>query len=165
MKLYDELLKEFQEKKTHAEYVADINLKNALSIEEIKKSYDTIRSLQLDYAKAKFNKKSTTKIISSIKKEKRNLNKILKSYNIDVTTLKPQYSCKKCNGAGIINNELCDCFKSELSKKLLINCGLNYNNLPDFDNMSYDIVKNNEEKDKYIKTCELFKKYISKLKE
>ena len=163
MKMYDELLKDFKEKKSHAEYIADINLKNALSHNDLKTSYDTIRSLQLDYAKARFTKKDTTEIADSIRKEKENLNKILKKHNIDTTTLKPQYECKRCNDTGIINNEMCDCFKAELSKKLLVNCGLNYNNLPDFDKMSYDIVKNQEEKDRYIKTCELFKKYISKL--
>ena len=165
MKIHDELLKEFKDKKIHVEYIADINLKNALSHKDIKESYDKIRSLQLDYAKAKFIKNDTLKIVEKIKNEKENLKTLLKKHNIDAATLKPQYACKNCNDQGIINNKMCDCFKKELSKKLLLNCGLDYNNLPDFDKMSYDIIKNQEEKERYIKICELFKKYIVKLKE
>ena len=163
MKMYDELIKEFKDRKTHAEYIADVNLKKALSHSDLKKSYDLIRSLQLEYAKAKFNKKDITKIAENIKTEKENLNKILKKYHIEKSSLKPQYTCKKCNDLGVVNNELCNCFKKELSVKLLSNCGLNYNNLPDFDKMSYDIVTNKDDKDRYIRTCELLKKYVIKI--
>lgn len=165
MQMYDTLLKEFKDKKLKAEYEADINLKNALSNNEFKNCYNKIRSLQLDYAKAQYSSKDTSEIISEIKVEKENLQKIIKKLHIDTNTLKPQYTCKKCKDLGKIGHEYCDCFKSELSKRLLLNCGLDYNNLPDFDKMSYDIVKNEKQKDNYRKACELFKKYISKLKE
>ena len=165
MQIHDTLLKEFKDKKLKTEYDADVNLRYALSNPEFKQSYNKVRSLQLDYAKAQYQNKDTEEIKKQILSEKENLNKIVKKLNIDTTTLKPQYACKKCEDLGLINGKYCDCFKAELSKRLLLNCGLDYNNLPDFDKMSYDIVKNNEYKDKYRQVCELLKKYISKLKE
>ena len=165
MEMYDNLLKEFKNKKLEAEYLADVNLRNAMTNVEFKNTYNHIRSLQLNYAKAQYSGKPIEEIKQNILSAKTKLKEIAKKLNIDTNTLKPQYSCKKCNDLGLINSEYCDCFKKELSKRLLENCGLNYDNLPDFDNMSYDIVKDGIQKDKYVKTCELFKKYISKLKE
>ena len=163
--MYDTLLKEFKSKKLEAEYNADINLRDALAHHEFKDTYNLVRSLQLDYAKAQYNGKPTSEIKQNILSAKSKLKEIAKKLNINTDILKPQYSCSKCNDLGLTNGEYCDCFKQELSKRLLLNCGLDYNNLPDFDKMSYDIVKDNTQKDKYIKTCELFKKYISKLKD
>lgn len=165
MKIEQNLLKEFKDKKLKAEYDADINLRYALSNPEFKLSYNKIRSLQLDYAKAQYQNKDGKEIKNEIIKEKENLNNIVKKYSIDTTTLKPQYNCKKCKDEGVVNGIACDCFKQELSKRLLLNCGLNYNDLPDFDNMSYEIVKNIEYKDKYQQVCKLLKEYISKLKD
>jgi len=165
MEMYNNLLKEFKIKKQEAEYLADVNLRNAMANTEFKTAYNLVRSLQLDYAKAQYSNKPTEEIKQNIISTKSKLKDIAKKLNIDTNTLKPQYSCNKCNDLGLINGEYCDCFKKELSKRLLENCGLDYNNLPDFDTLSYDIVKNITHKDKYIKTCELFKKYISKLNE
>lgn len=165
MEMYDALLKEFKNKKQEAEYTADVNLRAAMTNADFKQTYNLVRSLQLDYARAQYSNSSTEDIKKNILSAKAKLKDIAKKLNIDTNTLKPNYSCNKCNDSGIINGVYCDCFKKELSKQLLENCGLNYNNLPDFDTLSYDIVKNNAQKDKYIKTCELFKKYIGKLKE
>ena len=165
MQIHNTLLKEFKDKKLKTEYDADVNLRYALSNPEFKQSYNKVRSLQLDYAKAQYQNKDTKEIKKQILNEKENLNKIVKKLNIDTTTLKPQYSCKKCEDLGLINGKYCDCFKAELSKRLLLNCGLDYNNLPDFDKMSLDIVKNTQQETDYINTCKIFKSYVHKLKE
>ena len=65
---------------------------------------------------------------------------------------------------GFINNTPCECFNTELSKKLLVNSGLNYNNLPSFDNITYDIIVDEIQKKNYATCCKIFKEYVSKLK-
>lgn len=164
MKLIDQVMKEFQDKKLTNETQADTNLRNALNNPEFKNAYNLIRSLQLDYAKLKYASKDTSKVLNEIKIAKETLRNTADKLSIDTSTLKPNYDCKLCKDTGKIGNEYCQCFKSALSKTLLINCGLDYNNLPDFDNMSYEIVKNPPQKTQYMKLCEIFKNYVSKLK-
>ena len=165
MELKDTLLKQFKDAKLKAEYDAEINLKFAFDKNpEFKRSYDKIRTLQLDYAKAKFSKLDTSAIANEIKTEKENLHKIANEKKIDLHSLKPQYKCSKCKDTGILNGTNCECFNSELSKKILELNGLNYNNLPDFDTITYDIIKDENQKKTYQKLCRIFKEYISKLK-
>lgn len=159
------LKKEFLEKKIKCEYDAEINLKLAFEkYPTFKNSYDKIRSLQLEYAKLTYQNIDVKEVLGKIKKEKENLHSIAKNNNIDLTSLKPNYSCKKCNDLGFINNTPCECFNSELSKKLLQNSGLNYNNLPDFDNIKFDILLDQNQKKNYMMCCKVFKEYVSKLK-
>lgn len=164
MNIKETLKKEFLERKLKCEYDADVNLSAAFAkYPEFKNSYNTIRSLQLDYAKLKYNNQNTSDIVQKIRDEKTNLHTIANKNNIPLETLKPQYNCKKCNDLGFINNEPCECFNTELSKKLLINSGLNYENLPDFDSMKFDIITDQTQQKYYIRFCELLKEVISKL--
>ena len=165
MDIKELLKKEFLDKKLKCEYDAEINLNQAFkSYPDFKTSYDTIRSYQLDYAKLKYQNLDTKEVLEKIKKEKENLHNIAKKYSIDLSSLKPNYSCKKCNDLGFVNNELCECFNSELSKKLLVNSGLNYSNLPDFESMKFDIITDENQRKNYTTCCKIFKEYISKLK-
>ena len=138
----EKLLKQFADNKLKVEYDAEINLKFAFDRHpEFKASYDRIRGLQLDYAKAKFEKNDTLKIAEAIKSEKANLHKIAEEQNINLLDLKPKYNCLKCKDSGKVGNEYCECFNTEMSKAILTLNGLNYNNLPDFDDMDFSIIK------------------------
>ncbi len=165
MDIKEILKKEFKERKLKAEYNADINLTKVFDqFPEFKNLYNSIRSLQLDYAKLKYSGQDTIKVVESIKKLKADLKAFANSHNIDLTTLKPQYNCNKCKDSGIINNTPCECFNAELSKALLGASGLQYSNLPDFDTMSYDIISDPKQKQNYSVCCNIFKEYIAKLK-
>ena len=164
MNIKDTLKKEFLERKLATEYSADVNLDTAfVRCPAFKESYNKIRSLQLDYAKLKYQNKDVTDILNSIKNEKNNLHKIADENYIIISELKPNYRCSKCKDLGFINNSPCECFNSELSKKLLINSGLNFNDLPDFNTIQFDIIHDDNQKKNYIACCNIFKEYVAKL--
>ena len=165
MDIKEQLKKAFLERKLQHEYDAEVNLNSAFKhFPEFKKSYDTIRSYQLDYAKLKYQNLDTAEVLNNIKKEKENLHNLAKNNKIDLSALKANYTCKKCGDLGFIGNSPCECFNSELSKKLLVNSGLDYKNLPDFDNIKFDIISDENQKKNYTACCKIFKEYINKLK-
>jgi len=164
MSIKDALQKEFQIKRNEAQVAADINMKNAMNIEDFKNTFNNIRAIQFEIAKCEFLQNDTTPLIEKLKSEKEKLKDVLEKNNIDSFSLKPQYECNKCKDTGRINGEDCECFKKALSEKLIGQSGLNIKTLPDFDNMCYDIVKNPSHKASYVKASEIFKKYIERLK-
>ena len=164
MNIKDTLKKEFLERKLTIEYNADVNLSTAFAkYPSFKESYNKIRTLQLDYAKLKYQNQDISNVLNSIKIEKQNLYKIAEENNINIADLKPNYSCGKCKDLGFINNTPCECFNSELSKKLLLHSGLNFRDLPDFESMKFDIIKDDNQKKNYVTCCNIFKEYVSKL--
>ena len=163
-KIYKDLLKTFQDKKLQIESNATYNMNQALNIEDIKNSYNKCNSLIIEIAKTEYNNKDSKKLKEEFKKEKENLHKILAKNNINPKSLKPQYSCKICKDEGMINGQFCDCFKKAFTLNLLKESGLSDKNLPDFNNITFDIITNEKQKKQYVAMCDKLKNFVSKLK-
>ena len=116
------LLKEYEQKKVHAEIEAE-KRKEALydKIPELRKLEEEINSYAILTAKNILNKnnyslKSLSDKIKTLKEQKE---KILKENNIDANYLKPFYECSLCNDTGYIQKdnyktEMCSCLKQKL---------------------------------------------------
>lgn len=50
-----------------------------------------------------------------------NFNRFCTENKIDLTSVEPQYNCRKCMDTGIINNKYCECFNQKLAQKLAEN--------------------------------------------
>ena len=118
--------------------VADENLRIVLENDEIKKMYDDCNSLKFEIAKSLYEKKDTTKLIKKYNTTRNKLHTTLKENNFDKNTLKPNYTCKKCNDTGVSDNKRCVCFNKLLNKHLLTLSGIN-KNLPSFDKIDYSV--------------------------
>lgn len=161
MNAIEKVKENFKQKKIDAEYQANINKFKVLDNPEYKKLYNECKVFALNVAKAEYNNQNATTVRQAFKKQKDLLYSKLKNEGIDINSLYPNYSCKKCNDSGVINGEYCECFKKALSETLLNESGLSDNNLPDFDKMSSDIVKNKAQKQEYDGVCNILKEYIN----
>ena len=151
----------FRQKKIDAEYQANLNKFKVLENPEFKDLYNTCKTLSLEVAKAEYSGSDASKIRSKFKNTKKELYSQLKKAGVDIQNLYPKYECPKCKDTGNINGEYCECFKKALSQELIKESGLSDTNLPDFDKISYDIVKNKQQKENYITICKLLKDYIN----
>lgn len=161
MNAIEKVKESFKQKKIDAEYQANINKFKVLDNPEYKKLYNECKVFALNVAKAEYNNQNATAVRQAFKKQKDLLYSKLKNEGIDINSLYPNYSCKKCNDSGVINGEYCECFKKALSETLLSESGLSDNNLPEFDKMSSDIVKNKTQKQEYDGVCNILKEYIN----
>ena len=64
-----------------------------------------------------------------------NINKMLK--NLNISSIEPQYSCKKCNDTGIVNGKYCTCIIEIMNQLLKEESG--FNNLEEFSQARFDI--------------------------
>lgn len=151
----------FRQRKLDAEYQANINKFNVLENPEYKKLYNQCKLFALDVAKAEYGGKNASAVREAFKKQKALLYKKLTDEGIDIDSLYPKYSCPKCKDSGTINGEFCECFKKELSSELLSESGLSDNNLPTFDKISTEIVKNKKQREQYDNIVKVLKEYVN----
>ncbi len=161
MNAIEKVQNDFTQKKIDAEYTANINKFKVLENPEYKNLYNKCKLLSLDVAKAEYNNLNPKAARESFLKLKKELYSKLEKAGIDISSLYPKYECSKCKDTGIVNGEYCDCFKKALSKELLNESGLSDKNLPDFDNIKYDIVKDKTQRDNYENVAKLLKEYIN----
>ena len=152
----------FRKRRNFAKDKANYNLELCFKNENFKKSFNTVRSLQFDLAKAEENSKTAKEIEIKIEQERKVLNAELKKCGFKKEQLKPQYSCPKCNDLGFVNGKECSCYKLEKNKIYLAECGINKQTLPTFKTANFDIFENETETKKLY---ELAQNYILKFNE
>lgn len=161
MDAIEKVTESFKKKKLDAEYEANLNKLKIFENKEIKDLYNKCKTLALEIAKAEYNHKDTKASREAFKKSKDTLYKKLKTMNVDIMSLYPKYECEKCKDTGKVKGEFCECFKKALSKELLLQSGLSDNNLPDFDTLKTDIIKNKQQKSEYDTISKTLREYIN----
>ena len=119
------------------------------------KAYDSKLQALKDKKFANLYEKYVDKLIENAKKdafgEKYDKNEVEKLKNqymlrlkeLNISSIEPHYTCKKCHDEGIIEGKYCECLKNELSKILLQRS--NFGQLEDFKKSNFQIFENKEE--------------------
>lgn len=131
------------QRKTQAENVADANLKTALENPEFKTTFNNAKSCIYEIAKAEFEKKDATKIKLEFKNLQNQLNNLLKNMGFSKTDLKPQYYCPICGDTGLVKGKPCACYKTELSRAILEETGIELQTLPKFETANFSVFDKN----------------------
>ena len=152
-------------RKSNAEKQADLNLQELLKNEEVKKLYVTCKSLMVDIAKADFRGEDSTKLKEKYATTKTKIQKLVKKQKIDLTSIKPKYTCDKCRDTGRLGKLDCDCLKREISNILFSQCGLNMCDMPNFSDTTFDLYKDNTTKEKVEHLYKIVESYIEKYSE
>lgn len=142
-KILNEALSIINNRGNSAEIAARTNKTEALVDERFKELYRDYVSSMIESAK------DGKKIDLSLKKA--NYEKRLKE--LGISSIEPNYSCKKCNDSGYVEGKKCDCLKAELNKIILRESG--FGSLEEFDQARFDIFENGD----------YMKKVYSKMKE
>ena len=138
MSITKEIEKIISDRKNNAEMIADQNLRKVLQDEKIASLYEKCNTLKYEIAKCSFENKDAKPLIDTYNKTRQSLHTLLNQNNIDITTLKPKYTCPLCNDTGVVNGKHCKCFNSLLNQKLLQASGIKHK-LPNFKNFDYNV--------------------------
>lgn len=114
--------------------IARQNLDKALKDKDFAKVYAEYTSLLPLVAQG-------TKSEDTLVAKKKELDACLKK--LSISSIEPDYSCKKCDDSGFIDGRYCSCLKQEISKILIKNSG--FSSLNDFSKSNFDIFSNKEE--------------------
>ena len=120
--ILNSLLKEYEQKRLHAELELEQRKESLyLKLPRLKEIENELNNYAINTAKNILNKKNTSlddlnNKINLLKKEKET---ILKNNNLDLSYLQPFYNCKLCNDTGYITNNnykttMCNCLKQRL---------------------------------------------------
>ncbi len=131
-KILNEALSIINNRGNSAEIAARANKAEALVDERFKELYRDYVSSMIESAK------EGKKIDLSLKKA--NYEKRLKE--LGISSIEPNYSCKKCNDSGYVEGKKCDCLKAELNKIILRESG--FGSLEEFDQARFDIFENGD---------------------
>ena len=137
-KIEKEIQKVIDARHDNAVRTADENVRLALENDPIKKLYNECNSLKFEIAKYSYENKDFKNIKEVYNYTRTQLHEILKKQNINIESLKPIYTCKKCNDTGWVNKKRCACFKNLLNQYLLTLSGIN-KKLPNFDKIEYSV--------------------------
>lgn len=119
-------------RKLDAERIADDNLNNVLKDDNIKVLFVRCKELVVDIARLEIDGKDATKERNEYNNNRRLLADMLKAMGVEKSSLKPNYYCKRCNDIGYIKGKECECLKTEMSKVLISNSGLDISNMAKF---------------------------------
>ncbi len=151
------LLKEYEQKKMKAEIEAE-NKKEILydKIPRLRKIDNEINSYAILVTKNILNKNNESlsdfsSKMQSLKQEKEN---ILRKNNIDVSYLKPSYSCNLCNDTGYIQkdnyrSEMCSCLKQKLLDISFNKSNMSNLNVENFANFNENLFSDEPNASKY----------------
>lgn len=153
------------QKRMYAKKIADEYLEKCLEISEFKEVYEKYQDLRITYSKNLANNKldECAKNKNQLKELKEKMQKIMQQNNIDAKLLKPKYECDKCSDMGYVDGEKCSCFKRELSNKLIEASGLNKSKLPKFDDINFNLVPDQKQRENLQKIASLLKTFCDKI--
>ncbi len=92
-------------------------------VEELKKDpefcslYNDYTRKNIEYLKSKYEQEDV-ELKHQVQDIKQKLEKYLSDRNIDKSRLNPKYECPICNDTGVVGGRICNCFLSELNKKI-----------------------------------------------
>ncbi len=155
----------YTQKRMHSQKLADEYLEKCLNITEFKNIYEKYQDLRIAYSKNLASNKldECEKNKSQIKELKEKMQIVMQEKNIDAKLLKPNYDCEKCNDSGFIDGKKCACFKKELSNKLIEASGLHKSKLPRFDDVNYNLVPDQKQRENLQKISSLLKTFCDKI--
>lgn len=151
--------KNILKRKLQAEMLADENLNNALQDEEIKILFVKCKRLIVEIARLEVDGKDSKEKRDEYNQTREMLAEELKSNNIDKSTLKPNYVCKKCNDSGYVKGVECDCLKLEISRELIKASGIDINSFAKF-NDDYSIF---DDPKKVKQIYDMMRKFIDEI--
>lgn len=148
-KILKELSSEFLAKKQLAEKQAENNLFYALKNQDYAYLDSQVNVLTIEIAKAEFenNQAQATKLRKQKETLQAEQEKMLNSMGLTLKALKPNYACNKCCDTGFIKGKPCDCFKIELSNKLLAQSNIKFENLANFNKSNFEVFSEKYKKD------------------
>ena len=150
--------KRILKRKLNAEEIADRNLSIALKDENVRVLFVRCKELVVEIAKLEVSGKDATKERNEYNEKRLLLAEVLKSMNVDKSTLKPQYTCPKCKDSGYVSGVECECLKREISLELISQSGVNIANMATFTD-DFTIFDNPKKvKDLYLKMKEFVDK-------
>lgn len=159
--LYMIVKSEFMEKKAKAESIAYQNLQNAKKNPEFNQLFRKERALIFEIAKNKSQNISDKSLIKELEEVKKQKLAVLKSMNIDQSSLLPKYSCNTCNDTGVISNgRPCDCFTKVLKERLIKQSSMPLSSLHDFTEFNEKIAKNTEHQEQLAKLKKTMQDWI-----
>ncbi len=125
-------------------------------VEELKKDpefcslYNDYTRKNIEYLKSKYEQEDV-ELKHQVQDIKQKLEKYLSDRNIDKSRLNPKYECPICNDTGVVGGRICNCFLSELNKKISLSSSsqtgfkafdlCDESKLNSNDKKAYDIVK------------------------
>ena len=128
---------------------------------DLKKLYDERRLLVLEITKEnlkKTGKKAKEKYSQLSEKLRDKINEL----NIDKDEILPKYDCEKCKDVGFINGKPCECLNKRIYDLQLKNNGFNSEDLPTFETVKFDIVKDKKEKEVQTGAYNVLEKIVTK---
>lgn len=151
------LLKEYEQKKLHAEIDLEKRKEELYDSEpKLREIENELNTCALNTAKNILTSGSTSykdlkKKIDDLKKEKEN---ILKAKNIDSSYLKPFYECKICEDTGYIKydnykSQMCNCLKQKLLNYSFNKSNMTNLNKENFDSFNEMLFSDKVDKQKY----------------
>ena len=137
--LLNEGLNIIRKKRTIAENEAYSQKLQAMKDKTFSKLYKKYMEILVENAKKEaFGEKCDP---NELKNAKTQYMQRLKELNI--SSIDPEYTCKKCKDEGVIDGRYCDCLKKEVSKILLKKS--NFGKLEDFQKSDFEIFENKQE--------------------
>ena len=157
---------EINQKRNKALSEADLMLSKFFEDKKAEEIFEKYQTQKIEYAKAVFKKDSiaSNNILKSLNSLKTEMQKIIKTKNINPNDLKPKFECSICHDEGKINGQKCECFKRLQSIKLMEASGVG-NKLASFESSDLSVVKDKTQKENLKKIQNLLKTFCDKIDE
>lgn len=112
-----------KDNKINAENIAFTNLNTLLENPTFKKLYREKKQAEIENAKCQAFGIADKYDLNKIEQQ---IDSFLTENNLSKNYLIPNYSCKKCNDTGMIENKMCSCLKNVVNKLLLEESGIKH---------------------------------------
>lgn len=139
-----QVLNEINETRQNNIFKKDMLILDLLENKDFKQAYNKKQELIVEIGKLEHKGLDSSKLRKELENAESNLQEVIKNLGLTQEIFNVQYDCKTCNDTGFVNNIMCKCFKDKLNQKLLQESGLNFKQLPSFENVDFSIFGNNE---------------------
>lgn len=148
--------------RTNAEQIAQQNRVVLKNDESFKFLEQQERVLKMQIGKIKFENgdaQAEEKELANISSKKLNL---LKKYNFTFEDLMPKYDCVNCKDTGVCNNELCACVLQRYNNKLMEQCNVDLNSVPNLTEYDFKFFDDENEQIFAKKCVKTLTEYVQK---
>ena len=136
--ILDKALKKLKERKVSAEGIADANYKIALEKKDIEVLDKEMRALTIDISKNEFWGRDSAPLREKLANLETKRQKLIEKYFGPNFSIKPKYTCPKCNDSGFCNTQPCSCLK-EIISSILLDLSGTARNLATFDKADFAV--------------------------
>lgn len=148
-----------------AKQTAERNLAVARTDKKFNSNYLKINQLNYLIAKKKCDKIDTLQDEEELNKLRTTQISLLKKLNLTPEDLEPNYLCKTCQDSGVYNGHPCNCYKTELTKRILRSNGINYKELKTFKDFDESVAQTKKQQQSLSKLKKLGEQYVSKFRD